>query len=73
MLQAKSLFSANLRQFLLGLSRPDSAPFEIYGARDRGCRPGDDYRYQGFRYVQDPARDVLVREDVHSNIGQCQT
>lgn len=40
------------------------APFEIHGARARGCQPKDDYLYQGFRYVLDEDRDVLVREDV---------
>jgi hypothetical protein len=45
---------------------PASAPFEIHGARDRGCLPGSDYLYQGYRYVQDMVRDVLIREDVYS-------
>jgi hypothetical protein len=40
------------------------APLEIYGATDRGCSPGEDYLYQGFRYVRDPERDVLIREDL---------
>lgn len=40
------------------------APLEIYGASDRGCPPGGDYLYQGCRYVRDPERDVLVREDL---------
>ena len=45
---------------------PATAPFEIHGARDRGCLPGGDYLYQGYRYVQDVVRDVLIREDVYS-------
>lgn len=64
MLQEKSNFSASLRRILLAYARPPSAPDVIYGARDRGCLPGDDYLYQGFRYVQDAAHDALVREDM---------
>jgi hypothetical protein len=45
---------------------PATAPFEIHGARDRGCLPGGDYLYQGYRYVQDVVRDVLIREDVYT-------
>jgi hypothetical protein len=45
---------------------PATAPFEIHGARDRGCLPGSDYLYQGYRYVQDVVRDVLIREDVYT-------
>ena len=45
---------------------PASAPFEIHGALDRGCQPGSDYLFQGYRYVQDVVRDVLIREDVYS-------
>ena len=46
-------------------SLPASAPFEIHGGRDRGCLPGDDYLFQGYRYLYDVSRDVLVREDVN--------
>lgn len=57
-------------QFQLRLLRdcplPATAPFEIHGALDRGCLPGGDYLFQGFRYVQDVVRDVLIREDVYS-------
>ena len=45
---------------------PATAPFEIHGARARGCEPEEDYLFQGFRYVLDVTRDVLVREDVSS-------
>jgi hypothetical protein len=45
---------------------PGTAPFVIHGARDRGCQPGGDYLFQGFRYVQVITRDVLIREDVNS-------
>lgn len=52
------------QQLLQACPLPATAPFEIHGARDRGCQPADDYLFQGFRYVLDVARDVLVREDV---------
>ena len=45
---------------------PGTAPFVIHGARDRGCPPGSDYLFQGFRYVQIVTRDMLIREDVNS-------
>jgi hypothetical protein len=45
---------------------PATAPFEIHGARDRGCLPDGDYLYQGYRYIQDVLRDVLIREDVYT-------
>ncbi|CAN5282238.1 hypothetical protein BH11PSE11_BH11PSE11_07560 [soil metagenome] len=45
---------------------PGNAPFVILGARDRGCQPGGDYLFQGFRYVQIVPRDILIREDVNS-------
>lgn len=64
MQQAKSNFASGLRQFLQACSEPQLAPNEIYGAHDLGCKPGDDYFYQGYRYVQDLARDVLVRADM---------
>ena len=43
---------------------PAIVPLEIHGGRDRGCSPGDDYLFQGYRYLYDVDRDVLVREDV---------
>ena len=88
MLQITSIFSKKLRRWLHAWALPAwvrpawarpawastaSAPFEIYGAHDRGCQPGDDYLYQGFRYVHDLTRDVLVREDVDAQTGQCTT
>ena len=83
MLQITSIFPKNLRRWMHAWAHPAwarpawaspaSAPFEIYGAHDRGCQPGDDYLYQGFRYVHDLTRDVLVREDVHAQTGQCTT
>jgi hypothetical protein len=57
-------FSTNLRQFLQAFARPGAAPDEIHGAGECGYEPGDDYHYQGWRYVYDQARDVLVREDM---------
>ncbi|WGG52420.1 hypothetical protein [Rugamonas sp. DEMB1] len=39
---------------------------EIHGASALGYEPGDNYLFQGYRYVLDAARDVLVREDVDS-------
>jgi hypothetical protein len=59
-----TLLSNTLRNFLANYGSADSAPDEIYGARDRGCLPGDDYLYQGVRYVHDLKRDALVREDL---------
>ncbi|MES2300201.1 MAG: hypothetical protein V4582_24420 [Pseudomonadota bacterium] len=61
---AQRSLAANLRHILHSFSGPASAPEEIYGARALGCQPGDDYLYRGYRYVQDAARDVLVREDM---------
>jgi hypothetical protein len=43
---------------------PAIVPLEIHGGRSRGCSPGDDYLYRGFRYLYDAERDVLIREDV---------
>ncbi len=57
------------QQLLQNCPLPGSAPFEIHGARDRGCEPADDYLFQGFRYVVDAARDVLIREDVKTWIA----
>ncbi len=52
------------RQLLQECPLSADAPFEIHGASARGCQPKDDYLFQGFRYVLDEDRDVLVREDV---------
>ncbi len=52
------------RQLLQECPLSGDAPFEIHGASARGCQPKDDYLFQGFRYVLDEDRDVLVREDV---------
>jgi hypothetical protein len=62
----QTAFPPALQQLLRECPLPGTAPFEIHGARDRGCAPGSDYLFQGFRYVQIPSRDVLVREDVNS-------
>ena len=63
-MQTNSNFGAHLRQFLHACSLPCSAPEEIYGACGHGCLAGDDFFYQGCRYVCDVSRDVLVREDI---------
>ena len=61
------LVTPSTRQYLLqDCPLAATAPFEIHGARDRGCLPGGDYLFQGFRYVQDVVRDVLIREDVNN-------
>lgn len=67
---AKTLFSSRLRQFLRDCASRSSAPFEIHGARELGCRPGDGYVYQGCRYVHDTARDVLIREDANERMRE---
>lgn len=54
------------QQLLQECPLPGTAPFEIHGAIARGCLPKDDYLFQGFRYVVDVERDVLVREDVNA-------
>ncbi|MES2298873.1 MAG: hypothetical protein V4582_17645 [Pseudomonadota bacterium] len=56
-------------QLLQECPLPSSAPYEIHGAHDLLGGPGEDYLFQGFRYVLDAARDVLIREDVDSWIG----
>jgi hypothetical protein len=56
----------NKRRLLQHCPLPSTAPFEIHGARDRGCAPGSDYLFQGFRYIPHSAEDVLIREDVNS-------
>ena len=63
-MQMNSSFCAQLRQFLHSCSLPGSAPDEIHGACGHGCLAGDDFFYQGCRYVCDVSRDVLVREDI---------
>jgi hypothetical protein len=62
--QATPLMPDTERHLLQACPLSAKAPFEIYGAKSRGCRPGDTYLYQGFRYVQNTGRDVLIREDV---------
>ncbi len=57
------------QQLLQECPLPGAAPFEIHGARDRGCHPAEDYLFHGFRYVLDVARDVLIREDVNTWIA----
>lgn len=57
---------ASLQQLLQECPLPGTAPVEIHGARALGCRPEDPFMFQGFRYVLDVARDVLVREDIQS-------
>lgn len=52
------------RTILQDCPLPAIVPLEIHGGRDRGCTPGDDYLFQGYRYLYDADRDVLVREDV---------
>jgi hypothetical protein len=63
---APHLLQSTRQQLLQNCPLSGAAPFEIHGARDRGCQPADDYLFQGFRYVLDVARDVLIREDVHT-------
>ncbi|HEY8098597.1 MAG TPA: hypothetical protein VIE65_21230 [Methylobacter sp.] len=66
-MQSEPVILNSTRQKLLqDCPLPATAPFEIHGARDRGCPPGGDYLFQGYRYVQKLSRDVLVREDVDS-------
>jgi hypothetical protein len=62
--QAEPIMPNSRRQLLQACPLSTKAPFEIYGARNRGCRPGDIYLYQGFKYLQNTGRDVLIREDV---------
>jgi hypothetical protein len=68
--QALVLFAKE--QHLQHCPLPATAPFEIHGGRDRGCLPGDDYLFQGHRYLYDIQRDVLVREDVRTWIASQQ-
>ena len=56
----------SLQQLLQECPLPGKAPLEIHGASALGYEPGDNYLFQGYRYVLDAARDVLVREDVDS-------
>lgn len=63
---------ASYRQLVQQCPLSASAPFEIHGAWDRGWQPGDDYHYQGYRYIPGSEPDVLVREDVISWLAaQC--
>ena len=66
MQSAQTVMHPTRKQLLLECPLPATAPFEIHGARDRGCLPGSDYLFQGFRYIQNISRDVLVREDVNT-------
>jgi hypothetical protein len=66
---AQQLVQPTRQQLLRECPLPGTAPFEIHGARDLVVEPADDYLFQGFRYVLDVARDVLIREDVNSWIG----
>ena len=64
-MQATPSMSASHRTTLQRCPLPATVPFEIHGGRSRGCcLPGEDYLFQGFRYLYDAERDVLVREDV---------
>lgn len=72
-MQMNSNFCAQLRQFLHSCSLPGSAPDEIHGACGHGCLAGDDFFYQGCRYVCDVSRDVLVREDIQYLTARRQT
>lgn len=54
-----------LQQLLRECPLSGAAPVEIHGARALGCDPNDDFLFQGFKYVLDASRDVLVREDIH--------
>ncbi|MES2116706.1 MAG: hypothetical protein V4578_16215 [Pseudomonadota bacterium] len=54
-----------LQQLLRECPLSGAAPVEIHGARALGCSPNDDFLFQGFKYVLDTNRDVLVREDIH--------
>jgi hypothetical protein len=60
------ILPAKQQRLLKECPLPGTAPFVIHGARDRGCAPGGDYLFQGFRYVQIVTRDMLIREDVNS-------
>lgn len=62
----------NQRRLLQRCPLPANAPFEIHGARERGCAPGADYLFQGFRYIPRGADDVLIREDVRDWLMQQQ-
>lgn len=66
---ALTAFPPSLRHLLEDCLLPGSAPFEIHGAASRGAQPNDDYRFQGFRYVLDVTRDVLVREDACAQLA----
>lgn len=55
----------SLQQLLRECPLSGAAPVEIHGARALGCDPNDDFLFQGFKYVLDASRDVLVREDIH--------
>lgn len=69
---AKAILHPSRLQLLRDCPLPGKAPFEIHGARDRGCASGGDYLFQGFRYVPSVRRDVLVREDVNTWLAKRQ-
>lgn len=53
-----------LQQLLRECPLSGAAPVEIHGATALGCAPEDEFLFQGYKYVLDAARDVLVREDI---------
>lgn len=55
-----------LQRLLRECPLPGTAPLEIHGASAFGNLPDEEFLFQGFRYVLDAARDVLVREDVYA-------
>lgn len=63
-MHAQPLEPSSRRTILLHCPLPATVPFEIHGGRNRGCSPGEDYLFMGYRYLYDSERDVLVREDV---------
>ena len=63
-MQATLSISTSHQTILQQCPLPTTVPFEIHGGRSRGCSPGEDYLFHGFRYLYDADRDVLVREDV---------
>jgi hypothetical protein len=71
-MQALLLAPSSRRTILQHCPLPAAVPFEIHGGRNRGCAPGDDYLFQGYRYLYDADRDVLVREDVSQWIAENQ-
>lgn len=66
MQQLECALPPSLQQLLRDCPLPGSTPLEIHGARALGFLLNDEYLFHGARYVLDPARDVLVREDVRT-------